>query len=114
MKCALVVDDNRALGEDLAEILRDEGYQVLLYDDPLRAAALAPTQAFDVALLDVRMPGLDGVALQRQLARSHTRARFVLMTAYAEDELLAQAQCVQRILLKPVPVQELLAVLREE
>lgn len=112
---ALVVDDNRPLGEDLAEILRDEGYEVALFDDPRLAMERAAALRFELALLDVRMPGLDGVALYHQLAAAHPEARFVLMTAYAEDQRISEALAagVRRVITKPVSVRELLLLLRE-
>jgi CheY-like chemotaxis protein len=89
-KTALIVDDNRALAEDLAEILEAEGYRTRIFDDPELVLRAEPDLHFDVALLDVRMPGMDGVTLQRLLMQRHPEARFVLMTAYADDQRIAQ------------------------
>ncbi len=115
MHRALVVDDNRPLAEDLAEILSAEGYEVQIFDDPRRAVEQASELRFDLALLDVRMPGIDGVSLLRILAACQPEARFVLMTAYVEDHSLAEAHAagVQRVLPKPVPLQELLQMMAE-
>jgi DNA-binding response OmpR family regulator len=112
-RTALVVDDNRALAEDLGEILGAEGYQVHVFDDPLRALAECETLDFDVALIDVRMPRLDGVSLHRRLMEQHPHAVFVLMTAYSEDERIAQALSagVRTVLEKPVALAELLRVI---
>ena len=112
---ALVVDDNRALAEDLGEILSGEGYLVQVFDDPLRALAETARFDFDFALLDVRMPKLDGVALHRRLMEAHPHARFVLMTAYAEDDRITQAlnAGVRRVLTKPVGLSDLLHSLHD-
>ena len=112
---ALVVDDNRSLAEDLAEILELEGYSVQVFDDPLEALRRAGELVFDFALLDVRMPGIDGVALHAQLRRGHPEASFILMTAYSEDDRLALALAagVRRVLTKPVPLEELLRTMAE-
>jgi CheY-like chemotaxis protein len=88
-RTALIIDDNRALAEDLAEILEAEGYQTRTFNDPELALHAAHELDFDVALLDVRMPGMDGVTLQRLLIEKRPSARFVLMTAYADDERLS-------------------------
>jgi two-component system, response regulator PdtaR len=90
-KRALIVDDNLALAEDLAEILGDAGYEIRVFHDPNAVLREASSLVFDVALLDVRMPGMDGVTLQQQLLTTHPGARFVLMTAYAEDQRISQA-----------------------
>jgi DNA-binding response OmpR family regulator len=110
---ALVVDDNRALAEDLGEILSAEGYEVHVFDDPLRVLAECDDLAFDVALLDVRMPRMDGVSLHRRLMEQHPHALFVLMTAYTEDDRIAQALSagVRTVLSKPVVLPELLRVI---
>jgi DNA-binding response OmpR family regulator len=110
---ALVVDDNRALAEDLGEILAGEGYEVTVFHDPVRALEAARDLPFDVALLDVRMPRLDGVSLHRLLMESHPDARFVLMTAYTEDDRIAQALAagVSAVLTKPLSLGALLAAI---
>src|SRR5687767_14926390 len=105
-KRALIVDDNRSLADDLGEILVGEGYEVEVFHEPLEALRRAPSLCFDVAVLDVRMPGMDGVALHRELLASHPHSAFILMTAYAEDERLAQALSagVYTVFTKPVRV----------
>jgi CheY-like chemotaxis protein len=115
-KTALIVDDNRALAEDLAEILEAEGYRTRIFDDPELVLRAEPDLHFDVALLDVRMPGIDGVTLQRLLMPRHPEARFVLMTAYADDHRIAQglAAGACALLTKPVPLDRLFSVLGEE
>lgn len=115
-KRALIVDDNRALAEDLAEILTSAGYEIRVFDDPRAALREAPALAFDVALLDVRMPGIDGVSLQQQLLTTHPDARFVLMTAHAEDQRIAHGLSLgaSAVLTKPVPLARLFAALGEE
>jgi DNA-binding response OmpR family regulator len=112
-KTALIVDDNRALAEDLAEILEAEGYRTRLFHDPRLVLREQGELQFDVALLDVRMPGMDGVTLQRLLMQKHPHARFVLMTAYADDQRLSlgRAAGAYAVLTKPVPLAELFAAL---
>ena len=115
MPRALVVDDNRSLAEDLAEILELEGYVVHVFDDPAEAVRRASELEFEFALLDVRMPGMDGVALHAQLLRGHPRASYILMTAYSEDERIGEALAagVRCVLSKPVPLDELLRTMAE-
>jgi CheY-like chemotaxis protein len=112
-KLALIVDDNRALAEGLAEILESIGYEIRVFDDPERALRESAGVSFDVALLDVRMPGMDGVTLHKHLSVAHPHARFVLMTAYADDQRIAQglAGGVCAVLTKPVPLEKLFSVL---
>ena len=53
-----------------------------------QALELARTQPFDCVLTDVRMPGMDGVELHRQLHQVQPGLPVVLMTAYASDEII--------------------------
>jgi DNA-binding response OmpR family regulator len=115
VRTALIVDDNRALAEDLAEILEAEGYRTRLFHDPQLVLREGEGLSFDVALLDVRMPGMDGVTLQRLLMEKHPHARFVLMTAYADDQRLSSGRAAgaYAVLTKPVPLDQLFAALGE-
>jgi DNA-binding response OmpR family regulator len=112
-KLAVIVDDNRALAEGLAEILEAEGYDIRVFDDPYEALRETAKLSFDVALLDVRMPGMDGVTLQQQLMAVHPHARFVLMTAYADDQRISQGLSAgaSAVLPKPVPIAKLFEAL---
>jgi len=112
-RSALIVDDNRCLAEDLAEILEAEGYDVRVYSDPNLVLAHAADLSFDVALIDVRMPGVDGVTLQRQLRIHHPEACYVMMTGYSDEDHIAQAWAsgVRAVLNKPVPLPALFSAL---
>jgi DNA-binding NtrC family response regulator len=109
----LVVDDNVELAENLAEILNGEGYVVTVCGDPEAAIAIAEREEVDVALLDVRMPGMDGVALHAHLAARLPRATFVLMTAYSTDDRIevARRAGIRDVLPKPLPIDRLLAAM---
>jgi CheY-like chemotaxis protein len=99
----LIVDDNRALAENLAEILEDGGYDATCAATPADALVLTEKQSFDVVLLDVRMPGMDGVELHGILRPRMPSTRFVLMTAFATDERIgvARAAGIKDVLSKP-------------
>jgi CheY-like chemotaxis protein len=107
---ALIVDDNRDLAENLGEILEGEGFAVTLFADPQRAAEECDELSFDVALLDICMPGLDGIDLYRSLVVHHPNAMFFLMTGHGEDERMrnALAEGVRLVLFKPVSIPNLL------
>ncbi|MFT3927694.1 MAG: response regulator [Myxococcales bacterium] len=113
-RCAVIVDDNRALAEDLGEILHSEGFDVRVFFDPVVASQTCDGLNFQLALLDVRMPGMDGVELYRVLSRKHPGAHFILMSAYADDRRLKQAldEGVTRILTKPLSVPELVKLVQ--
>lgn len=109
----LVVDDNAALAENIAEILEEEGFATTVATGPEDALAAARRRPIDAAVLDVRMPGMDGVTLTARLTQLHPGATVVLMTAHTRDERLRDAirAGVRAVLPKPVPLDALLATL---
>ena len=110
----LVVDDNEELAENIAEILEGEGYEAVVAFTPTDALARCQDEcesgSWDIVLLDVRLPGMDGVELHRRLRERCASARYFLMTAFARDDRLAMARAggIERILSRPVRLEELL------
>jgi two-component system response regulator HydG len=87
----LVVDDEPNMRKTLSAILRDEGYDVQTADDGERAVELCQQHLFDVVLMDVRMPKLDGVEAFRRIHRHQEGVRVILMSAYREEHLKQEA-----------------------
>jgi NtrC-family two-component system response regulator AlgB len=83
MATLLVVDDDKNIRSHLGTYLRGSGHGVLEAADAPQALRLADAEAVDVVLSDVRMLGMDGVALLRELRRRRPDAVVILMTAYA-------------------------------
>jgi DNA-binding NtrC family response regulator len=79
----LVVDDEEKIRTHLATYLRGQGHQVLVAANAPAALRLADTESLDLVLSDVRMAGMDGMALLRELRRRRPDAVVVLMTAFA-------------------------------
>jgi DNA-binding response OmpR family regulator len=109
----LIVDDNADLAENLRELLELEGFDVCVFTSPTEALARQDELAFDAALLDIRMPGIDGIELCTKLTKSHPRATFVLMTAFTSEKRLEDAQSsgASAVLKKPLPIDQLLTLL---
>jgi DNA-binding NtrC family response regulator len=110
---ALVVDDDRSMVRTLADVLMLKGWDVSTAFDGEAALAAVTKEAFDVVLMDVKMPGMDGVAAFKAMKEANPDVRVVLMTAYAAHELMMEAECagVLRIVPKPINVPELLELL---
>lgn len=110
----LVVDDNAALAENVADILESEGFEAIPVDSPANALEAAQGRSFDAVVLDVRMPGMDGIELRERLRESQPDATFVFMTAFATDERLdaARRSGVEGILAKPFGPDTLIRLLR--
>jgi len=78
----LIVDDDAAIRTHLAAYFRDLGHDAEAVDDATGALGAMERRAFDAVLSDVRMAGMDGLALLREVRRRHAECGVVLMTAY--------------------------------
>lgn len=103
----LVVDDEESMRYFLEKTLRREGYRVLVAADGPEAIGLAQSEPPDLALLDVRMPGMDGVALMRALRATLPHLPVILMTGYGsvQSALHAMKQGATDYLTKPFRVE---------
>lgn len=112
----LVVDDEPEIAGFLRELLEDAGHGVALAGHGVEALSYLDTQEFDVVLTDLKMPGMDGPTLYREIAQRDARlaARVVVMTG---DALGGGAQAfVQQhalpLLHKPFEPREVLALVQ--
>jgi DNA-binding NtrC family response regulator len=105
----LVVDDEAVLRNNLARYLRLQGYAVDAAGSADAALQMLETNAYGLVLTDLRMPGMDGLALIRHLQTEHPDALTVLMTAYASVESAVEALRVgaSDYLLKPIALEAL-------
>ncbi len=83
----LVVDDEPSMRRTVADILRAEGYSVDAAASGEEAVELCSESGYAVVLMDVRMPGIDGVEAFRRIRRHQEGVRVILMSAYGLEEL---------------------------
>lgn len=109
----LLVDDDRMMTRTLAEIFALQGWEVVQVHDGRDAVNAVAHTSFDIVLMDYKMPGLDGVSAYKAMKRARPDVRAVLMTAFASDSTLAEAEeaGVLRVMDKPVDIRALLAFL---
>ena len=105
----LVVDDDRQMVKTLCAVLRVHGWDTVPAYSGDEAVRVATDRSLTAVLMDVKMPGMNGVDAFQEIRRIRPRIPVILMTAYSAHELLAQAERagVVSILPKPVPIQEL-------
>ena len=105
----LVVDDNRALAENLAEVLESKGFAVQLAGSCAEARRCAEA-GVDVALVDLRLPDGEGTALTALLQGEHPDCAVILLTGFGTVESAAEAVRAGAwdYLLKPCAVPDLL------
>ncbi len=87
----LIVDDQEGIRESMAGILEMEGHEICSMDDGFKAIEKVKEVPFDIAFLDVRMPGINGVETFREIKKLRPGTIVFMMTAYAEEELVRQA-----------------------
>ena len=100
MRRILIVDDDRPILEAVEELLRGEGFHVTGTDRPERAEGLAKSFDPDVVLVDLMMPGMDGIEVAQRV-RGVTNVPIVLMTAHPAAAGMARAAGASRFLRKP-------------
>ena len=88
----LVVDDQAGIRILLEELFTDEGYEVKLAGNGNEALAKISEDNPDLILMDMKMPGMDGIETLRKLKQCGQGDRVIFMTAYGETELVNQAR----------------------
>ncbi len=110
----LIVDDETALRELSAEILAQNGYRVIGADNAIQALTVLETQAIDLMLTDVIMPGMNGYQLASRVRKLYPDVKIIITSGYnnevgARDENRTNCQYLD----KPYQAGKLLALVRE-
>lgn len=115
MPAILVVDDDSDTCRNLADLFGDLGYHVDAAEGGDRALEQARRQPYDVGLLDLRMPGMDGLTLCRRLKHLRPGMVNLIVTGYPGDGLDEEAHeaGARQVLHKPVDFARLLALVEQ-
>jgi DNA-binding response OmpR family regulator len=110
----LVVEDEQRMGELLKRGLTEEGHQVILTSDGAAGLEIACSSAFDVIILDVMLPSLDGISVAKRLRAARNQTPILLLTAKdsAADTIRGLDAGADDYLTKPFSFEILLARLR--
>lgn len=79
----MIVDDDAALGEMLSIVLNSSGFETVTCQDGLRAVEMFPTLHPDLVLLDIMLPGLDGVQVAHRI-RQTANTPIIMLTAKSD------------------------------
>jgi len=111
MHTILIVDDEPNYQIVLAELLKDEGYEVFTADSGLAGLPIVYSTDLDLVLSDMKMPGMDGIEFLAKIKEYNRELPVILITAYAEVEKAVEAMRLGAFtyLAKPFSNQQLLA-----
>jgi FixJ family two-component response regulator len=86
-----VVDDDESVRESLSGLIRSVGFGVMVFASAEEFLGSNRLLDADCLILDVRMPGMSGIDLQRQLAATHTSIPVIFITAHGDEEARVRA-----------------------
>ncbi|MDD4923327.1 MAG: response regulator [Dehalococcoidales bacterium] len=90
-KRILVIDDEKTIGKLIDMTLSNLGHDVLIAESAVHGLAIAKSQNLDLVFLDLKMPGIDGAELFRQIKQAKPEMQVIIITGYPESELMMKA-----------------------
>jgi DNA-binding NarL/FixJ family response regulator len=116
MTSVLIADDQALVRVGLRKILETDAGTTVVGEaaDGLEAVAAADRRRPDVVLMDIRMPGLDGIEATRRIVRSHPATRVLMLTTFGLDSYVYEAlqAGASGFMLKDAPPEEIAAAVR--
>ena len=115
--CILVVDDDQALCDNLKDALTESGHRVITAKDGSRAVNAASEKNFDIMLLDMKLPGTNGLEVYRKVKQLHPQMVTVIMTGYGVEMKEMIDQCIHEnaytYLAKPLQMPQLMELIQQ-
>ncbi len=111
----LVVDDDRDFAESLVFVLEGRGYEVEVAHTGEAAIRKFQNNDFDIAFMDVKLPGKNGVESYMEIRKFKSDAKVVMMTGYSVEQLLDQAveNGAWDVLHKPLDMEKILSMIEK-
>lgn len=116
LKKILVVDDESDVTYTLQKMIEKDGYDVQTYNDPRLALKSFKQGLFDLVLLDIRMPHMDGFKMFEQIRKKDDKVKVCFMTAfevYRDQFGQLPSSDIQHFIEKPVELIELRRILQD-
>ncbi|MBP3952765.1 response regulator [Bacillus sp. YZJH907-2] len=115
VKKILVVDDQYGIRVLLCEILQKDGYQMHDAANGVQALKIVEKEQPDLVLLDMKIPGMDGLEILKHIKEDHPQINVIMMTAYGELNLINEAMSLGAIthFAKPFDIDDIRAVIKE-
>jgi len=112
----LIVDDDESIREVLTSILTDEGYIVEAVDTGEKAIKATHEKFYNLALIDIRLPDMEGTKLLTKLKDTVPKMRKIIITGYPtlQNAIEAVNKGADAYIIKPIDMEETLKVIREQ
>lgn len=110
----LLIDDEEVVHKTIADYLNDLGHQVDSVYDGISALERIGEWDYDLALVDMRMPGVNGFLLLTSMQEICPKMSIVIITGYANEDMISQSSKIgiTNFLTKPIKLLELEAILK--
>lgn len=111
----LIVDDQKGIRRLLTEVFLEYGYEIESCGNGIKALEMIPEFKPDLIIMDVKMPGMNGIDVLKKLRETDKDSRVIMMTAYGDQHYVNQAETlgVARFIIKPFDLNELKAQVEE-
>jgi len=111
----LIVDDDLGMGETLFDILSEVGFKITVVNDGYKAVDMISNNDFDLVLMDIKMPGINGVEVLNKIKDIKPSMKVFMMTAYTTDDLVKKSlkNGAFGVISKPLNIDKLLHFIEE-
>ncbi|WP_066367435.1 response regulator [Neobacillus fumarioli] len=111
----LIVDDQFGIRILLNEVFQKEGYQTFQAANGAQALDIVQKHAPDIVLLDMKIPGMDGIEILKRMKVIDPGIRVIIMTAYGELDMIKEAKALGAIMhfAKPFDIDDIRAAVRK-
>jgi two-component system response regulator HydG len=112
----LVIDDDENIRKVLATILEDEGYKVDLVDTAKKAIEKTKRNFYNIALIDVRLPDMEGIELLTKMKDTTPKMRKIIITGYPtlQNAIQAVNRGADAYIVKPFDMEKVLKTIEEQ
>jgi DNA-binding NtrC family response regulator len=112
----IIVDDDEGIRETLAAILQEEGYQVDTAESGKEAIEKTNAKFYDLALIDIRLPDVEGIDLLKEIKETVPKIRKIIITGYPtlQNAIEAVNSGADAYVLKPFDMAKVLRIIKVE